>query len=40
MANLKPGGNQRYAEIKSATHWIPLDAPDELNVLLRDWLNS
>jgi pimeloyl-ACP methyl ester carboxylesterase len=33
-------GTWRYAEIKDATHWIPLDAPDELNALLLDWLHS
>ena len=33
-------GPWRYAEIKGATHWIPLDAPEELNALLLDWLSS
>jgi len=33
-------GPWRYAEIKGATHWIPLDAPEELNGLLLDWLTS
>jgi pimeloyl-ACP methyl ester carboxylesterase len=28
----------RYAEIAGASHWIPLDAPDELNELLLGWL--
>jgi pimeloyl-ACP methyl ester carboxylesterase len=32
-------GPWRYAEIAGATHWIPLDAPEELNALLLDWLN-
>jgi pimeloyl-ACP methyl ester carboxylesterase len=32
-------GPWRYAEIKGATHWIPLDAPEELNALLLDWLS-
>ncbi len=32
-------GPWRYEEIKGATHWIPLDAPDELNALLLDWLS-
>jgi pimeloyl-ACP methyl ester carboxylesterase len=33
-------GPWRYEEIKGATHWIPLDAPEELNVLLLDWLST
>jgi pimeloyl-ACP methyl ester carboxylesterase len=33
-------GAWRYAEIAGASHWIPLDAPDELNGLLLDWLRS
>jgi hypothetical protein len=33
-------GPWRYAEISGATHWIPLDAPEELNALLLDWLGS
>ena len=33
-------GTWRYAEIKDATHWIPLDAPGEFNALLLDWLKS
>ena len=33
-------GPWRYEEIKGATHWIPLDAPDELNALLLGWLSS
>ncbi len=33
-------GPWRYAEIAGASHWIPLDAPDELNALLLDWLGS
>jgi pimeloyl-ACP methyl ester carboxylesterase len=33
-------GPWRYAEIAGAGHWIPLDAPDELNALLIDWLGS
>jgi pimeloyl-ACP methyl ester carboxylesterase len=33
-------GPWRYEEIKGATHWIPLDAPEELNALLLDWLSS
>jgi pimeloyl-ACP methyl ester carboxylesterase len=31
-------GPWRYAEIAGATHWIPLDAPEELNGLLLSWL--
>ncbi len=33
-------GPWRYAEISGASHWIPLDAPEELSRLLLDWLNS
>ena len=33
-------GPWRYEEIKGATHWIPLDAPEELNALLLDWLST
>jgi len=33
-------GPWRYVEISGATHWIPLDAPDELNALLLDWLTT
>jgi pimeloyl-ACP methyl ester carboxylesterase len=33
-------GPWRYEEIKGATHWIPLDAPAELNALLLDWLSQ
>lgn len=28
----------RYAQIENASHWLQLDAPDELNQLLLDWL--
>lgn len=28
----------RYAEIADASHWMQLDAPDEVNALLLDWL--
>jgi pimeloyl-ACP methyl ester carboxylesterase len=31
-------GPWRYAEITGASHWIPLDAPDELAALLLEWL--
>jgi pimeloyl-ACP methyl ester carboxylesterase len=31
-------GPWRYAEISGATHWIPLDAPQELSGLILDWL--
>lgn len=30
----------RYERIEDASHWIPLDAPDDLNSLLIDWLGS
>jgi pimeloyl-ACP methyl ester carboxylesterase len=33
-------GPWRYAEISGASHWIPLDAPDELNALLTEWLSQ
>jgi pimeloyl-ACP methyl ester carboxylesterase len=33
-------GPWRYEEITGAGHWIPLDAPEELNALLLDWLGS
>jgi pimeloyl-ACP methyl ester carboxylesterase len=33
-------GRWRYAEISGASHWIPLDAPDELNALLTEWLSQ
>ena len=32
-------GPWRYEEIEGASHWIPLDAPDQLNGLLLDWLS-
>jgi pimeloyl-ACP methyl ester carboxylesterase len=28
----------RYERIEGASHWIPLDVPDQLNALLLDWL--
>jgi pimeloyl-ACP methyl ester carboxylesterase len=31
-------GPWRYAEIAGASHWVPRDAPDQLNDLLLDWL--
>jgi pimeloyl-ACP methyl ester carboxylesterase len=31
-------GPWRYAEITGASHWIPLDAPEQLNELLFGWL--
>ena len=31
-------GPWRYEQIAGASHWIPLDAPDQLNDLLADWL--
>jgi pimeloyl-ACP methyl ester carboxylesterase len=33
-------GPWRYEEIAGASHWIPLDAPEELGALLVDWLSS
>jgi pimeloyl-ACP methyl ester carboxylesterase len=31
-------GPWRYEEIAGASHWIPLDAPEQLNTLLLEWL--
>jgi pimeloyl-ACP methyl ester carboxylesterase len=31
-------GPWRYAQITGASHWIPRDAPAQLNDLLLDWL--
>jgi len=31
-------GPWRYEQIADASHWIPLDAPGQLNTLLLDWL--
>jgi len=31
-------GPWRYAEIAGASHWVPRDAPAQLNDLLLDWL--
>jgi pimeloyl-ACP methyl ester carboxylesterase len=31
-------GPWRYEEITGASHWIPLDAPDQVNGLLLEWL--
>ena len=31
-------GPWRYAEIAGARHWLPRDAPGQLNDLLLDWL--
>jgi pimeloyl-ACP methyl ester carboxylesterase len=28
----------RYEVVEGASHWVPLDTPDELNALLLDWL--
>jgi pimeloyl-ACP methyl ester carboxylesterase len=33
-------GPWRYAEIAGASHWVPLDAPRELNQLLLGWFSS
>jgi pimeloyl-ACP methyl ester carboxylesterase len=31
-------GPWRYAQIADASHWVPRDAPGQLNDLLLDWL--
>jgi hypothetical protein len=31
-------GPWRYEQIADASHWISLDAPEQLNALLLDWL--
>lgn len=33
-------GEWRYERIEGASHWIPLDTPNELNRLLLDWLGT
>lgn len=33
-------GPWRYEEIAGASHWIPLDAPEQLNELLLGWLGQ
>lgn len=33
-------GPWRYEEIAGASHWIPLDAPEQLNELLLGWLRQ
>jgi len=33
-------GPWRYEEIAGASHWIPLDAPEQLNELLLGWLSQ
>jgi pimeloyl-ACP methyl ester carboxylesterase len=33
-------GPWRYAEIASASHWIPLDAPGEVSALLLEWFSA
>jgi pimeloyl-ACP methyl ester carboxylesterase len=33
-------GPWRYEEIEGASHWIPLDAPEQLNELLLGWLTA
>ena len=33
-------GLWRCEEITGASHWIPLDAPSELNAMLLDWLTT
>jgi pimeloyl-ACP methyl ester carboxylesterase len=34
------GAPYRYEKITSASHWVPLDAPEKLNALLLDFLKS
>jgi pimeloyl-ACP methyl ester carboxylesterase len=31
-------GTWRYEQLEGISHWIPLDAPDQLNQLLLEWL--
>ena len=31
-------GPWRYEQLEGISHWIPLDAPDQLNQLLLEWL--
>ena len=31
-------GPWRYEQIAGASHWIPLDVPEQLNTLLLEWL--
>jgi pimeloyl-ACP methyl ester carboxylesterase len=33
-------GPWRYAEIAGASHWIPLDAPEEVSALLLEWFGA
>ena len=33
-------GPWRYEQIDGASHWIPLEASDQLNQLLIEWLGS
>jgi pimeloyl-ACP methyl ester carboxylesterase len=33
-------GPWRYAEIAGASHWIPLDAPEEVSSLLLEWFSA
>jgi len=33
-------GEWRYERIDGASHWLPVDAPDEFNALLLDWFGS
>jgi pimeloyl-ACP methyl ester carboxylesterase len=33
-------GPWRYAEIAGASHWIPLDAPEEVSALLLEWFRA
>ena len=33
-------GRWRYERIDDVGHWIPVEAPETLNALLLDWLDS
>lgn len=37
-ASFVVGAPYRYEKIESASHWVPIDAPDKLNSLLLDFL--
>ncbi|HVW30349.1 MAG TPA: alpha/beta hydrolase [Polyangiaceae bacterium] len=39
-ASLVVGAPFRYEKIRSAGHWVPVDAPEKLNALLLDFLKS
>ena len=33
-------GTWRYERLDDVSHWIPVDAPDDLNRLLLEWLST